>query len=225
MHKNLSIEISLWEKGYDYVIGVDEVGRGCLAGPICAGAVAWEKEKLISLIRDEKSNIHKIKDSKKIVEKRRIELSSFIQDEAFSFSVCQVSPSEIDREGIQNANRKVMIDSVKKVINKIGVGKKYIVITDYLDINIENVEILPVLYGDSTSISISSASIIAKVYRDTLMKKEMHEKFSIYGFDKHVGYGTKLHIEMIKEYGLSEIHRRSFCGKLLAIARIARVRP
>lgn len=215
MQKNLSIETDLWEKGYDYVIGVDEVGRGCLAGPICAGAVVWKRDVLLSLIEDEKNNIHKIKDSKKILESRRNELSLFIKTECLAFSVCEISSSEIDRDGIQKANKKVMIHAVQEVINKIEDDKKSIILTDYLDIKLSNTEVLPVLYGDSASISISSASIIAKVYRDTLMKTSVHKRFPQFGFDRHVGYGTTLHINMIREHGICDEHRKTFLKNIL----------
>ncbi len=215
----LKYETDLWAKGFDYIIGVDEVGRGCLAGPIVAGAVVWKKENLLRLLADEKNLIHKVRDSKKTTEKSRNILSELIKTEALYFCTHEISANEIDEKGIQWANKNVMVRAVKKIKEEIlrcaqDDGGNIIVLTDYLDISAElnplGIKMLPILHGDSESISISSASIVAKVYRDTLMKTDIHEKYPHYGFDKHVGYGTKFHMDKIREHGMCEEHRRTF---------------
>ena len=214
--KNLKYETDLWDKGYDYVIGVDEVGRGCLAGPIVAGAVVWKKENLLRLLLDLKNPIHKVRDSKKVTEKSRGVLSELIQREALYFATHEISASEIDIGGIQKTNKGVMVEAVKKIVEKMdsSTRMRIIVLTDYLDIEKElsslGIHVLPILHGDSESITISSASIFAKVYRDNLMKTTVHEKYPLYGFDKHVGYGTAFHMDVIRKHGMCEEHRRSF---------------
>ena len=164
-----------YEEMYDtfsYICGIDEAGRGPLAGPVVAGAVILPKGKRILYVND----------SKKLSEKKRDELFDVIKEEALSYGIGIVSPERIDEINILQATYEAMHEAVNK---------------------------LSVIKGDAKSLSIASASILAKVTRDRLMT-EYDSLYPEYGFARHKGYGTKVHIEAIKEYGPCPIHRRTF---------------
>lgn len=201
----LSYEKELWDKGVDRVAGVDEVGRGCLAGPIVAAAVIWSpkiltwKEKL-----PEAHNILSgIKDSKKLTHNQKGSLNEFIKKNALMYSVVEISNKMIDKKGIGEANRLVL----RKALEKLDRIEHALV--DHFKLGDDKFSHTPITRGDAKSLSIASASIIAKVYRDKLMGG-FTKKYPLYGFENHVGYGTKQHREAISKYGLSPIHRKSF---------------
>ena len=193
------IENRLREKGYKFIAGVDEAGRGPLAGPVYAAAV----------ILPEGCIIKGINDSKKLSEKRREELFDEITEKAVAYCVCAVDEKRIDEINILNATFEAMNGAVKGL----KTNPDYVII-DGNRINGMTVPHETVVKGDAKSISIAAASILAKVSRDRFIS-EMAEKYPEYGFEQHKGYGTKAHTEAILKYGPCEIHRRTFLKKLL----------
>ncbi|MDW8801043.1 ribonuclease HII [Clostridium sp. A1-XYC3] len=189
---------------YIYVAGVDEVGRGPLAGPIAAGAVVLNLRQ-----KEDRELILGIKDSKKLSEKKREELSKIIKEKAVSYSIALINNNEIDERGIAWCNNEVLRRAVKglKVAPDIVLSDGYAV--KNLDIYNEFI-----IKGDMKSASIACASIIAKVYRDNLMK-EYSKEFPYYGFDGNSGYGTTEHVQAIKKYGICKIHRKSFLKNII----------
>lgn len=180
-------------KGAKFVAGVDEVGRGPLAGPVVCCAVIMPLDDLIEGVDD----------SKKLTEKKREKLAEIIKEKAISYSIAEVSESEIDQINILNAVKKCMV----KAVEGLSVTPD-ITLVDGVDTHLPiNAEY--VIKGDANSYTIACASIVAKVYRDNLMVKYA-EEFSEYGFEKHKGYGTKTHIEKIKEIGPCRLHRKTF---------------
>jgi len=234
---NIKYEKALWDKGVKIVAGVDEVGRGCLAGPLVACAVVWPPE--IATWNINSTDLYKtlllITDSKKITLKRREVLSDFIIKNCVQYALVEISSEEIDQHGVGEANKKALetaalsIKGVEHVLvdhYKIFEGKAYARNSGQepvirlrrmkLDCN-ECEHTLPsstsITKGDLLSISIASASIVAKVYRDKIMREKFHPIYPQYGFDKHVGYGTKKHLDAIKKHGQTLIHRKSFNTK------------
>mgnify|MGYP000734755164 CR=1 FL=1 len=176
------------------ICGIDEAGRGPLAGPVCAAAV----------ILPEGCVIDGLNDSKKLTEKKREALFDVIKEEALSYGIGIVSPERIDEINILQATYEAMHEAV----NKLSV-KPDILLNDAVTIPGIDVKQIPIIKGDAKSLSIASASILAKVTRDRLMT-EYDSLYPEYGFARHKGYGTKVHIEAIKEYGPCPIHRRTF---------------
>lgn len=192
-------EQNLYNEGYKLICGIDEAGRGPLAGPVVVGAVVMKPE----------SKIEWVNDSKKVTEKRRDILYNKITEEAIAWGVGIVSEKEIDEINILNATKKGLHIAIGEVIEKLG-KKPEIVITDALkEIDTFGIPYQSIIKGDATCYSISCASIIAKVTRDRIMK-EWDEVYPQYGFNSHKGYGTAKHIEAIKKYGPSPIHRKTF---------------
>ena len=190
----LEIETELHAKGYKFVAGVDEAGRGPLAGPVCAAAV----------ILPEGVSIEGINDSKKLSEKKREKLFDAIIDTALAYSIQFVEPNVIDDINIRQATSLAMHNAVDGLQQKAD----YVII-DGNDRIAYDIPYEYVIKGDAKSQSIAAASILAKVSRDRLMV-ELDEKYPQYGFAKHKGYGTKDHMESIQKYGVSEVHRKSF---------------
>ncbi len=187
-------EKKYWEHGVRFIAGVDEAGRGPLAGPVVASAVIFEKGTMIDGVTD----------SKKLSEKKREELFHCIHEKALAVGVGIVSHEVIDRINILQASFLAMnkaIDQLKIAPNQLLVDGNFFGHEKY---PVENI-----VKGDFLSHTIAAASIIAKVTRDALMK-ELHEQYPQYGFAQHKGYGTKAHIEAIRLHGYSPIHRRSF---------------
>ena len=194
----LEYENKAIESGYKYICGVDEAGRGPLAGPVCAAAVILPEGKIIEGVND----------SKKLTEKKREELFDVIKEEAVAYSVGWASVEEVEEINILNAAMLAM----KRAVEGLSVKADFA----YIDGNkIPNVEIPceAVVKGDAKSMSIAAASILAKVSRDRLMI-EYAAEYPEYGFEKHKGYGTKAHNEAILKYGVTPIHRMSFLKKL-----------
>ena len=202
--EKLRIERALLAQGYRYVIGVDEVGRGPLAGPVVCAAVVMPLEEAELVIG--------VDDSKKISEKKRELLAQEIQKKAKAYTMVEVSEKIIDEINILNATKLGMKQAIEKLVAECALEGDFVVLTDgnmTLDITLPQHS---VVHGDALSYSIGSASIIAKVYRDHLMD-EFAKTYPHYAFEKNKGYGTAQHMQGIKEYGLCPIHRRTFTKK------------
>jgi len=190
----LYFERKLWAERFERVMGVDEVGRGCLAGPVVAAGVVFSSGE----------SIPEIKDSKQLNEKERNELATIIREKAVYCTIQQCSPAEIDRMNILWASVKAM----QKCAEADGANPDYLLV----DGNRFTASLIPytcVVKGDDRSQSIAAASILAKVYRDELMKK-LHTEYPFYGWDTNVGYPTKTHYAGLKEKGYTRYHRKSF---------------
>lgn len=191
-------EIDLFKKGYTLVAGLDEVGRGPLAGPVYAAAV----------ILNPKSSYIGVRDSKKLSEKQRESLSIKIKESARAYCIASASPEEIDEINILNATKLAM----KRALEGLNTTPDYLLL-DAINLNI-NIPQTSIIKGDDNSISIGAASIIAKVARDDYMK-EIATKYPFYDFESNKGYGTGKHIDGIKSHGICEIHRKSFIKNIL----------
>ena len=190
---NLEFERKHYSNGCNYVAGVDEVGRGPLAGPVVCCAVIMPKDQIIEGVTD----------SKKLSEKKRVVLAEQIKKTAVSYCIYQIEPQEIDQINILEAVKKCMTQAV------LGLDvKPDITLVDGVDTHL-NINAEYVIKGDLKSYTIGCASILAKVYRDNLMV-EYSKTYPEYGFDGHKGYGTKVHIDKIKEIGPCPIHRKTF---------------
>ena len=194
-----SYEISAKENGYNYICGVDEAGRGPLAGPVCAAAV----------ILPEGAVIEGLNDSKKLSEKKREALFDVVKETAIAWSVAFASVEEIEEHNILNATFIAMNRAIEGLKTKADFA---LVDGNRVPRDIK-IPCQTVVKGDSLSMSIAAASILAKVTRDRLML-ELDEKYPLYEFKKHKGYGTALHMELIRKYGPSECHRPSFLKKI-----------
>lgn len=192
----LDIEKKFWNLGYTHICGLDEVGRGCFAGPVVVGAVIFPPD--ITLPEG-------IADSKLLKPEQRDKLSASIKNQALCWSVVEISVGDINKLGIGQATQKAF----RKALKLLSKPADFILIDAFYIRHFNRKKQKAVKDGDKICASISAASIIAKVYRDKLMKR-LHKKYPQYGFAKHKGYGTKQHQEAIKKYGLSRIHRKSF---------------
>lgn len=184
---------------YTYICGIDEVGRGPLAGPVVAGAVILPKN----------CDILYINDSKKLSEKKREELYDIIKEKAIAVGVGYATPERIDEINILQATYEAMRDA----ISKLAVSPD-ILLNDAVTIPEVNCKQVPIIKGDAKSISIGAASIIAKVTRDRLMV-DYDSVYPEYGFASNKGYGASAHIEALKKYGPTPIHRKSFIKNFL----------
>lgn len=190
---------------YDYIAGVDEVGRGPLAGPIVAAAVILDLKN-----NDLSELILGLNDSKKLSSKVRKELSVLIREKALSFSIVEIDNNKIDELGIAYCNNKAFKDC-----SNLLKFQPDLVLSDGYSIKDFNLKNEHVIKGDTKSASIACASIIAKVYRDELMEK-YSKIYPQYGFENNVGYGSQQHIDAIKTYGICPLHRKSFLRGILA---------
>ena len=191
-------ENELLAKGYQAICGIDEVGRGPLAGPVVAAAVILPNDELILGLND----------SKQLSEKKRESLYQIIQEKAVAVGIGVVDETTIDAINIYQAARLAMT----KAVEQLAVQPDYLLIDAMeLDLDIQQTSLIK---GDARSQSIAAASIIAKVYRDQLMV-ELDKQYPGYGFGKNAGYGTKEHIDAIKECGITEVHRKSFCKNFI----------
>lgn len=187
-------EEELQDQGLEYVAGVDEVGRGPLAGPVVIAAVIMP----LSL------RIKGINDSKKLSKKKLQEFYKIIMKEAISVKVVSISPKVIDEINIYQATKKGMLEAVKGL----GVAPQHVLI-DALPLNELKIDHTSIIHGDALSASIAAASIVAKVTRDNYMEK-MDFKYPNYGFKRHKGYCTKEHIKALEENGPCPIHRKTY---------------
>lgn len=192
-------ELRLFAQGYRLVAGIDEAGRGCLAGPVVAAAVVMPKEVHFSL-----GPLEAVRDSKLLRPAMRDELYELIQSRAISVGVGIVDSREIDRIGIVPATRKAMVSAV----NSLRVQPDFLLI-DYLTLSEFDIAQIGIVHGDALCFSIAAASIVAKVTRDRLMLRQ-DEACPGYGFCRNKGYGTPEHLEALGRLGPSPIHRRTF---------------
>ena len=197
--EKLKIERELLSKGYRYIVGVDEVGRGPLAGPVVCAAVVMPL--------DEELLIEGVDDSKKLSEKKREMLSKLIKERAIAYTIVEVSEKIIDEINILEATRLGM----KQAVEGLSVTPDVVLTDGNMTIDIPFKQ-HSVIGGDALSYSIGAASIIAKVHRDHMMD-EYAKEYPAYAFEKNKGYGTAVHIQAIKEQGLCPIHRRTFTKK------------
>lgn len=194
----LEFEKEALAKGYKLVCGVDEAGRGPLAGPVCAAAVILPEGVIIDGVND----------SKKLSEKKRESLFDVIREQALSYSIAYATVDEIEEINILNATMLAM----RRAIDGLDIKAGYAMI-DGNKIPLLDIDAECIVKGDAKSMSIACASILAKVSRDRLLYKYA-EEYPMYGFDKHKGYGTKVHREAILKYGPCPYHRKSFLKKL-----------
>ena len=177
------------------IVGVDEAGRGPLAGPVVAAACILHR----AYINKE------INDSKQLSEKKREELFDIIKENAIAYGVGIVSAEEIDTLNIYEATKKAMKEAIDNLKHDYD-----LILTDAMPLKGFNVEVIPIIKGDAKALPIAAASIIAKVTRDRMMR-ELGEKYPEYGFEIHKGYGTKKHMDALKKYGpIQGIHRYSY---------------
>ena len=197
--EKLQFEHALQAKGLQYIAGVDEVGRGPLAGPVVCAAVIMplSEDKLVVGVDD----------SKKLSEKKREQLAEEIKARALCYTIVEIDEKTIDEINILEATRLGM----KKAIESLEIPPEVVLTDGNMTIDTHFPQ-HSVIHGDALSYSIGAASIIAKVYRDKMMD-EFAKTYPQYGFEKNKGYGTAAHIQAIKEYGLCPIHRRTFTKK------------
>lgn len=189
------IDKSYFKEGYNYICGIDEAGRGPLAGPVVVAAVIMPKDSMIEGVND----------SKKVSEKKREKLYELIIEEAISYSVGIVDQNEIDRINILNATKAGLTEAVRTL----KVKPELILVDALTNIDTCGVPYKSIIKGDAKSYSIAAASIIAKVTRDRIMR-EWDKVYPQYGFVAHKGYGTVAHIKALKEYGACPLHRKTF---------------
>ncbi|MBI4853173.1 MAG: ribonuclease HII [Acidobacteria bacterium] len=192
------IELELSDQGIKLIAGVDEVGRGALAGPVLAAAVILDLDNIPNGLND----------SKKLSVKVRNQLASEIKDKALAFSIVGISALEIDQTDIHQASLKAMF----KAIEGLKITPEYILVDGF---SIPKLKIAQraIIKGDSLSVSIAAASIVAKVARDEIMQG-YDLTWPSYGFAKNVGYGTAKHLASLRKHGASSIHRKTFHGVL-----------
>lgn len=195
------IEEELNSKGYKYIAGCDEAGRGPMAGPLVVASVILPVGVKIPYLND----------SKKVSPKRRDLLFEEIKKIAIDITVEIIDVATVDKENVYQASKHGMENCVRKL------RQVDYVLTDCMDID-ASVPYMSIVKGDSKSSSIASASIIAKVTRDRIMD-DLDKEYPMYGFKKHKGYGTKLHMERLKEYGASSVHRKSFAPVSIEIEK------
>lgn len=203
LHKFMSEKIGIefenqaLSEGYKYIAGVDEVGRGCLAGAVVAAACILDLSKTLP---------EYLNDSKKLSAKKREKLDAEIKENAVAYAIAQVEADEIDQINILQATKKAM----KLAISALTIPADFLLI-DAVELKDLKIPQKAIIHGDAISASIAAASILAKNYRDNLMA-ELDKTYPVYGFAKHVGYGTKAHFEALRTHGACEIHRKSFRG-------------
>jgi ribonuclease HII len=202
---NLNEERKLWKKGIKFVIGVDEVGRGAFAGPLVVGAVCITSDCLLP---------EGINDSKVLKKLERIRLAKKICSQCFTWSVAETSVAKINRLGISRATALAVRAAVKKILKKPKVqnSESYLLVDAFYIKYVRGLGLKrqrAIVKGDGKCLSIAAASILAKVYRDRLMKK-MAKKFPEFGWGKNKGYGTVYHREAILKHGQTRMHRKRF---------------
>ncbi len=201
---DFSLENTYWLQGCGAVCGVDEAGRGPLAGPVCAAAVIFAPD----------TQIPGLDDSKKLTEKKREALFPVIQEKALAYGIGYANEREIDEYNILNATFLAM----RRAVEQLSVSPDVLLIDGNQKPHIGVCDEVTVIKGDAKSVSIAAASVLAKVSRDHKML-ELDVQYPQYAFRQHKGYGTKLHYERLSQYGLSPVHRRTFLKKFLEAER------
>lgn len=194
------MEENYHKNGFELICGIDEAGRGPLAGPVVVAGVIMPKDSMIEGVND----------SKKVSEKKREKLYDIITEEAISYSVAIIGEDVIDNINILNATKK----GITQVVEELKTKPNLVIVDAVTKIDTKSIPYESIIKGDAKCYSIACASIIAKVTRDRIMR-QWDEVYPQYGFISHKGYGTAKHIAAIKEYGLTPIHRRSFTKKFI----------
>lgn len=194
------IEEEIYNTGVETICGIDEAGRGPLAGPVVVAAVIMPRDSFIEGVND----------SKKVSEKKRELLYDLITKEAIAWGVGIIDQKEIDRINILNATKEGLTTAIKNL----EVKPDRIIVDALKGIDTLGIPYTSIIKGDAKCYSIAAASIIAKVTRDRIMR-QWDEIYPQYGFEKHKGYGTAMHMQAIREYGLCPLHRRSFTKNLV----------
>lgn len=197
-------ERQLAAEGYTLIAGIDEAGRGPLAGPVAAACV---------ILKSEGPFVRGADDSKKLSEKRREALFEEIKEKSLAYGISLVDNHRIDEINILQATYEAMRNALADAVKMANGKVPGMILVDHVHIPEIEIPQMSITHGDAQSVSIASASILAKVSRDRLMK-EYDEKYPQYAFAKHKGYGTKAHYEALAQYGPSEIHRMTFLKKL-----------
>jgi len=197
-----AVESKYRDKGHEVICGVDEAGRGPLAGPVVAAAVVLPFG----------TDIPGLDDSKKLSESARDRMYDLIIEKAVSYSIASASHTEVDELNILQATYLAMNRAIEELLIKMGESRYICLIDGNRNEGIKHNSV-PIVGGDGKSVSIAAASILAKVSRDRYML-EMSKEYPMYGFEKHKGYGTELHYERLLEYGPCQIHRTTFLKKL-----------
>ncbi len=196
---SLNFEYQAIADGYKLIAGVDEVGRGCLAGAVVAAACILDITKPLP---------EGLNDSKKLTAKRREIIAAELKQNALAYAIGQVEADEIDRINILQATKKAM----RLAVENLSLKADFLLI-DALELKEIFLPQKAIIRGDATSASIAAASIIAKVYRDNLMC-DLDKIYPVYGFARHAGYGTKVHFEALRMHGACLLHRKTFRGVL-----------
>lgn len=207
-YSTLEEEERLWRKGYRLVAGIDEVGRGPLAGPVVAAAVC-----ILSPTKDDSLVGLRMRDSKQLSPGQRDEFYKIlINHPALEWGIGRVYPKGIDRMNIYQATKLAMVRALRSLEKKLGREVGHLILDGNITLDV-SVPQKAIIKADEQVFSCAAASIIAKVKRDRLMAR-YHKKYLVYGFDKHKGYGTKIHLAALKKHGPSSIHRLSFAPVL-----------
>jgi len=196
---SLRLEKKLWRKGFRYLAGIDESGLGSLAGPIVAAVVIFGKLKV------KKNELREVRDSKLLSSKKRERLSKVIKKISQVWTMAKVSNKIIDKVGLKKANLLVF----KKAVKKLKIKPDYLIVDGKINLESLKIPYSSIVDADAKIFSCSAASILAKVFRDSLMVK-LAKKFPAYRFAKHKGYGTKEHYYLLRKYGPCSCHRKSF---------------
>ncbi len=196
IYANFDYEQQLWNQGYKLIAGVDEVGRGCFAGPVVTAAVIFAPDTKLDF---------DLADSKLLSAKKRLELDSKIKEMAIGWAINVTEVPVINQIGIGKSTQQSFVDSIKALSQ----APDFILIDAFYIQGIDKTIQKAIVKGDQKCCSIAAASIIAKVFRDQLMDK-LDGQYPGYGFGQHKGYGTKAHQQAIKKFGLSDLHRSSF---------------
>lgn len=192
------IEQKLIDAGITNIAGVDEAGRGACAGPLVVAATILKDPKSVAL--------KEVRDSKELTAQKREELFDLVISESMSYAIIEISPTEIDAIGLHKSN----LEGMRRAIHALKAEPQYI-LTDGYRIDGLSAPSLAVWKGDQVAITISAASILAKVHRDRIMDK-LDEQYPGYGFAAHKGYVTRSHEKSLSELGVSEVHRRSYAN-------------
>jgi ribonuclease HII len=197
---NTSFESDLWEEGLLHIVGLDEAGRGALAGPVAVGAVILPDDKTLLA-----STLAGARDSKQLTPRTRESLAKPIMETAMDWAVGYATPREIDMQGIVRATRLAAI----RALHQFTLNPQYLLTDFRLELPQIDIPQTTIIKGDAHCLSIACASIIAKTERDALMR-ELDSQFPGYGLGRHKGYGTQAHRSALKRLGPSSIHRQSF---------------
>lgn len=194
------LEESLWSQGLIHVCGIDEAGRGPLAGPVTAGAV---------MIHNKDQIIPSVRDSKLMTARNREKTYMQIMEKSSAFGVGIVSSEEIDIIGINKAVQKAMMQALDEIEINFKIKIDYVIVDGSKTLTLPKYKSQKIKAGDLHHYTISAGSVLAKVARDRIMKEEA-KKYPEYGFETHVGYGTKKHLAALKKHGICPLHRKSY---------------